>query len=109
MKKKMNKALVNCDVDVVNLLLKISDDDFVWVESELGIEFPFVDGKFQSDEDCDETQNVDTDSYRINEPGFLPETYPCVVVYKYEKTFDRVGKVAISLYEFVYLTDFIKP
>ncbi len=103
----MNKTLVQSDMEVVELLLDSSGDDFHWVENQLGIEFPFMDGTFQSDDNCDETQNVDTESYRVTDPGMFPESYPCVVVHTFEKSFDRTGQVEISLFEFVYLTDFV--
>lgn len=103
----MNKTLISNQYDLVALLLDASSDDFHWVETQLGIEFPFVDGTFQGDDGCDESQDVDTDEFRVIEPGLFPESYPCVVVHTFEKTFDRTGKVEICLFEYVYLTDFV--
>ena len=102
----MNKALINHEYDLVELLLNASGDDFHWVEFQLGIEFPFMDGTFRGDDGCDESQDVDTEEFRITESGSLPKAYPCVVVYTFEKTFDRNSNVEICLFEYVYLTDF---
>lgn len=107
----MKKKLINSDKELVEYFLSEVDDDYDIVESILNIEFPFEDGKYQSDiwndDSIDESQEVNTTTWRkkTKDHGF-PEDYPCVVVSSFEKDYDRFGLFSIQIVEYVYLSDF---
>jgi hypothetical protein len=105
----VKKHLVNNEKEYIDLF---KDFDVYEAEDFLGVEFGFVDGKFQSDiwddDSIDESQEVSFEFYRKTENSNFPEEYPCLVLLNNEKGFDRMGPYQIRFMDFVYLKDFGK-
>jgi len=88
---------------------EFGEDKFQKIEEFLGIEFAFEDGTWFSWDDVDsvdEDQPIRYDLWKHREETSLPEQYPCLVVYSFTDSFDRLGNYEIYMFEYVYLTDF---
>lgn len=107
----MKKALIQSTDELIKLLEDYFDSVEAFQEF-LGVEFAFADGKFESEiqdyEDFDDDQDVDFSNYKVLDTEFLPKSYPCVVVYAIEHSFDRCGDVGVELIDYVYPRDFVK-
>ena len=132
---EMKKKLITCEADwckfVVNLryencygrLCKFSKGE---IEELLGIRFIRSNGKipmllhesfwtnefyakdlkkFVVDEDLD-YEYAYTDEFIYAKYATKPRSYPCVVLYSFERSFDRCGDTSTDLLQFVYLKEF---
>lgn len=57
-------------------------------------------------EDNGDGGEADLDNIIVTDQELLPQKYPCLLIYKYEKGFDRQGNHEIYLDEFIYIDDF---
>ena len=104
----MQKALVNSDDEFIKLLLA---NKWRWdeIESATGIEFGFTNGKFQNDVGItaeEERADVDEAVWKKDADSHVPETYPAVVLFTNDKSYDRLGEFTVRVVEFVYGSDF---
>lgn len=99
----MNKFLVKTESEYLDLF---KDFGLLDAEEFLGIEFAFVDGSYQDEDGCDESQDIDRNVFRKKDDSQFPEEYPCVVLLANESSFDRFGKTQFKFLEFIYQKDF---
>lgn len=109
----MNRKLVRNEGEIVALVVRqASGESPECIESMLGIEFAYADGRYPSDleastsDDGDwswENQPVDftTYRYRRGEEPYFPATYPALVLYSFDDDFDRGGSVKTRLLLYV--------
>jgi hypothetical protein len=104
----MNKHLINSEQEYITLFKGFEVYD---AEDFLGVEFAFVDGKYQSDQSIDyyvdELQSVSRTIYRKTDYSVFPEEYPCLVLLANERDSDRFGPTAFKMLDFVYIKDFL--
>ncbi len=107
----MNKILLNSEQEYMNLFLADENNLAEWeIESLLDIEFALEDGTYPKDWikgiAINEDQELDITVYRKCESSIFPESYPCVMVYFIENSFDKLGAVKFRMFDFVYESDF---
>jgi hypothetical protein len=114
----MKRKFVYSEAEFVHVLVKECRRNRICVgdmEALLGLEFPYKDGTFLSDEDKLpegtnysqwESQQCDFTKYRKTEPKLFPKSYPVALLYQLENEFDRMGSFDIRLIEFVELAEF---
>lgn len=111
----MKKILLTSEKQYVEFVIKeFNKHSAEKVEEFLGCCFAFSDGQFMYNDDgelnlkANDRLDVDFDNYRKNEDNNFPESYPCLMVYTFEKDYDRCGNYEIEIFEFVYPEDFKK-
>lgn len=109
----MKKLLLTFEKQYVDFIVEnFSKTNIEHIEEFLGCTFAYSDGQFIKDENGDLNTNaneslpIDCNNYRKYEDNNFPESYPCVMLYHFEKTFDRIGDVEFEICEFVYPKDF---
>lgn len=111
----MKKQVLQNDQDCIDLLLRETKDNLDLVEEVLGIQFGTVTGEFVPTftgapdyEEIDRILAIEHTSkiWRKLLHHAMPESYPCVAVFKFENSFDRTGLYSVQFLEFVYPVDF---
>jgi len=109
----MEKKLLRSEKDLIEFFLK-KLEDFNIIEKELDIEFPFEDGTYHSDppeyiQDSDEAyekweaQETRTDVFKATDESWVPEQYPCVVLFT---SVDYGCSHGFTIIDYVYPKDF---
>lgn len=113
MEKKLIKSAQEI-IDLIEPFYSCTED----LEYDLGIEFAYESNHsaFRSDyslfgskrheEDPYDGEELTFQSWRKHADCILPSSYPVLIVYYFENTFDYFGKIDIRFFDFVTLEDF---
>jgi hypothetical protein len=112
----MEKKLFQSEQEFVASMIE-EIDCIGTAEEILGIEVAYSNGVYASDlngdskysdEEVEEIERLypDPSQYRVVDAELLPQSYPVLALFSFEKTFDRTGGVEIQVLEYVYQSDF---
>ena len=116
----MNRKLVNSEQEIVALVVAALAERTgpEAVEHLLGVEFAFADGRYPRDLEAEaevtgewswEEQPVDYTVYRRGEAPYFPGSYPTLVLYDFERGFDRFGQVESRVLVYAERREFQSP